>query len=211
MEDQLYKNAGRALIIGSVLMVLTMILHPVGGDIHHLIRISQVIIISHSLAIASIPINFYGFWGLTTKLGKTDIFSLLAFIIMGMSLLGAMLAASINGLALPFFVDHYGEANADTINAIHPVLEYSFALNKAMTIIYIVGSCLSVSLWSMAIIKQKSLPVWIGYLGLSLGVIAVILLLSGFVFNDLHGLRIFVVGNVVWTILTAYSLIKAPN
>jgi len=208
MENRFFKNSGLALIIGSIMMLMTMILHPVGGDIDHLIRISRIIIISHSLAIASIPISLYGFWGLTVKLGQKDIFSLIAFIVICMSLFAAMIAATVNGLAIPFFVDHFEGATSHTIEAIHPTLEYSFALNKATTMIYIVGNCFSVLLWSIVIVKQKSLPAWTGYLGLLLGLGAVLLLLSGFVFNDLHGLRIFVVGNVIWMILVAYTLIR---
>lgn len=208
MENQFYRNAGLALIIGSIMMLATMILHPVGGNIDHIIKISQIIIVSHSLAIASIPISLFGFWGLTKKLGSTNIFSLTAFITIVMGFFAAMMSAAVNGLALPFFLEDYAESTPQTLVTIQRILDYNFAVNKATTMIYIAASCMSVLFWSIAIMRDTAFPKWIGYFGILLGSSAVILLVSGFVFNDLHGLRIFVFSTVTWVLVIGYLMRK---
>ncbi len=75
------RSSGTALLLGSLLMIITMGLHPAGGSIEHLIRISPVIIITHSLAIVSIPFMLFGFWGLTKMLYGQPLLSTFAFII----------------------------------------------------------------------------------------------------------------------------------
>ena len=208
MENQFYRSAGLALIIGSFLIIVTMVFHPVGGDINHLIKISTAIIVTHGIAIASVPISLFGYWGLTKSLGSTNIFSLTAFITIALGLFAAALAATLNGLALPFFVGQFQEADADTINSIDLILHYGFALNQGTTLIYIVGNCVAVLLWSIAIVRATVFPKWVGIVGILIGSLAVILLFSGFVFSDLHGLRIFVFGSVTWVLIIAIMLIR---
>ncbi|WP_298546478.1 hypothetical protein [uncultured Aquimarina sp.] len=211
MQNQLEKNAGLALIIGSILVIITMVFHPVGGNFEHLLKISKMAIISHSLAIISIPILTFGFWGLTVRLGKNSSLSLLGFIIIVFGLLAGMMAAAINGLTLPFFIKRYQDQSSEIIAKINYVIHYGFALNKAMDYIFITSCCLAILLWSITSIKKSILPKWIAYLGLILGITAVILLLSNVAFTNLYSFRIFIAGLVSWIILVGYVLIKTKN
>ena len=65
---------GAALIVGAVGMVVTMIFHPTGHDLlsqaEQIARRNELItVITHSLALASIPILIFGFSGLSRRLG----------------------------------------------------------------------------------------------------------------------------------------------
>ena len=57
------KNAGISLIVFTVLIFFTMVLHPAGGSFEHLLKITSLIVVTHAVAIASIPFAVIGFWG----------------------------------------------------------------------------------------------------------------------------------------------------
>ena len=183
MKNRFEKSAGFALILGSIMMIITMVLHPAGDREDY-----YLIIGTHSLAILSIPISLLGFWGLSKRLNSDNIFSMAAFIIMTVGLFAVMNAAAINGLAYPLFIKGYQKMSDEVVSAI---LHYSFALNQSMALIYIGAACLSILLWSVAIIKSSKFPKWIGYFGILIGTGSIVVLFSGYVLTDLHGFRIF--------------------
>lgn len=208
MNNQLIKYAGIALLLGSLLMVITMILHPAGGDFEHLLKIYRIIIVSHSLAIISIPVSLFGYWGLSQHLKAETALSTAAFMLICFGSFAVMCAAAVNGLALPFLIDRYREAGPELIDSLRPVLAYNYALNHAFDYIYIGSACAAVFVWSIAIVKTGEFPKWTGYWGILLGTAAVLLLLSGFVFVDLSGFRLFVIGVVSWTSVMGVLLLR---
>lgn len=204
------KAPGIALIISSILMIMTMILHPVGGDFQHLVKISLVARVSHSLAILSLPFAAYGFWGLTKRLGN-QFFSQVAFTIMIFGLIAAMLAAAVNGLILIDFVNSYADVSSEDIDSLEPIFVLIKSFNHTFDFIMIGGACLSTLFWSIAILKSKALPAFGGYLGLLLSLSALILLFIGFVLIDLFGFRMFIFGWVAWIIIIGYVMVRNTN
>lgn len=208
MKNQLEKNAGISLIIGSVLGVITMVIHPVGGNIDHLINISGVIIVSHTIALFSIPFLMFGFWGLSRRIGFDNSFSVLALVTASLSLAAVMMAAAINGIVVPFFVDNLKDASPEKIKTAEMILSFGFSLNQAFDYIFVGGICQAFLLWSIAIIKGKTFPNWIAFLGIALGLGFLIAMISGFVLSDLRGFRIFFFGIVAWMIAAGIMLQK---
>ena len=45
-----------AIILGAVAFVVTMALHPTGGDLDHILEIAPVVVGTHSLALASLAL-----------------------------------------------------------------------------------------------------------------------------------------------------------
>ena len=133
-------------MIGSFLMVVTMVLHPSGGNFEHLLKIYKVAIIAHSIAIFSIPFICFGFYGLSIALLSKSKISFLAFSMSCFGLLAAMIAAAINGLALPFYVLQHAQDVEPNLSTIKLILNYGSNLNKSMDYIFIVGSSLSMAL-----------------------------------------------------------------
>lgn len=205
------KSAGLSLMIGSFLMVVTMVLHPVGGDFEHLLRILTIGIIAHSIAILSIPFVAYGFWGVTRRLDEEPFFSRIAFSFMMFGLVAVMIAAALNGLILTGFIQKFEDASPEVIDSIRPIMSYNSTFNHAFDFIYIGAVCISTLFWSIATIRTKAFPVWIGYFGVALTLFAFVMIALGFVFVDLHGFRIFVFGSVAWTVLMGFSLLKDRN
>lgn len=208
MNNSFDKKAGISLIIFTILLVFTMVLHPAGGSVEHLINITTVIVVTHSIAILSLPFGWIGFWGLTRKIGTDHFGAVLAFAMISIGLIAAMFAAATNGLVLPVFLQHYKDVTPEALAAIKPIMQYSFAINHAFDYIYTAAFCLAMLCWSIAILQTKKLSKWIGWLGMVLSVTIAVIFISGAAVNNLQGLRLFVTGIVLWILLTGIALYK---
>lgn len=199
------KKSGISLIIFIVLLVFTMVMHPAGGSVEHIIRISRLIIITHTIAIVSIPFGWIGFQGLTRRIGTDQFGSVLALALMSLGMIAVLLAAATNGLVLPLFLQDYKDAGTANISAI---LDYSLAVNHAFDFIYTGAFCLAIGCWSINILLNRDLPAWIGWLGVATVIGAAIAFTSGLAVNSLNGFRIFVAALVVWMLAAAIMLLK---
>jgi len=208
MNMSIEKSGGIALLTGSVLMLATMVFHPAGGNLHQLLRTASVIVISHSLALMAIPFLAVGFWGLTKRMGVNQFLPLIAFAMVLMGLLAGMIAAIINGLALPIYIHSYREATAEVIPTLKPILKNNIALNQAFDFVFLGAVSLSIMFWSIAILTLKKLPIWMGYFGFVLSLTSIGMFVFGFLFVNLHGFRLFVFSNVVWISLIGVALIR---
>ena len=209
MNTNKQKAAGISLILGCFLMIVTMVLHPVGGDFEHLVRIRLIGIVSHAIAILSVPLVAYGFWGFSTHVG--GVLAKISFAYMLFGLIAVMLAAAVNGLILMDFVKSYEGAPEELIESLKPFFRLIRDFNHAFDFIFIGAVCISTTLWSIAILKISSFPTVIGWFGLAITAMALTFLLLGFVFVDLQGFRIFIFGWVAWVIWIGIALFRIPK
>jgi hypothetical protein len=210
MEKEFKTLAGISLIIGSVLMTVTMILHPSGGNIDHINKIKTIIMVSHSLAIASLPFITFGFWGLSLTLLTKSKLSMLAFIISCFGLFATMMAAATNGLTLPLFASAVVKNDFD-LSVASPIIHYGSRINMSMDYVMIAALMASIGIWSVLVIRNVSLPSWIGYYGLALLAAGIMAGINQYNFIALIGFRIFVFGVVSWIILMAIKVLMARN
>ncbi len=206
MDHSFYKSTGISLVSGALLIIVTMVLHPSGGNIQHIIKISETITIAHSLAICSLPIVLFGFYGLTMRILDRWKLSVLAFITISFGLIAVMFAALFNGLVLPYFLNQYADRLEENINVLKPITNFSFAINIPLDYIFIVACCMAILIYSIIIIIERKLPKWIGYLGIGITLFAIIGGLTGFVFTSLTGFRMFIFSIAFW-ILSSGSLL----
>jgi hypothetical protein len=208
MENQFKQTSGICLIIGSFLLIVTMVLHPSGGHIAHILKISNVIVVSHSLAIFSLPFVGFGFYGLSMALLTKNRLSILALMMIGQGLVAAMIAGTINGLTLPLFLSKYADSYETHLPILQPIIHYGFSINRPMDYILIGASILSIGIWSMLMILSTKFPRWLGYYGLVLILMGIVGLLVRFNFIDLWGFRTFIFGMVSWVILAGIWMIS---
>lgn len=206
MGSQEQKGAGISLIIGSLLMIATMVLHPVGGDFNQLLRIVTIGIVSHSIAILSVPFIAYGFFGLTVRLKTTSFLSYTGFSIMFFGLVAVLIAAAVNGLILTDFVKSYEGASDETIAQIKPIFVFIRSFNHAFDYIFMSAICLAMLFWSFAIIKTKALSAWTGYFGILVAGTGIVLFISGVELLHLSGFRVFIFANVAWILAVGFAL-----
>ena len=210
MENHFYKSTSISLILGALLIIITMVMHPSGGSIEHIINISKTITVAHSSAIFSLPIILFGFYGLTLKLLDKWKLSILAFIIISFGLVAAMFAALFNGLTLPLFLNQYSERLEENIEVLKPITNYSFAINIPLDYIFIIACCLAIMIYSIIILLENKFPKLVGYLGVLIVLFSIIGGLTGFIFTSLTGFRIFTFSIAVW-ILSSGALLYKSN
>jgi len=202
------RSPGASLLIGSVLVFLTMVLHPVGGNLDQLRKISNIIIVSHSLALLAVPFIIYGYWALTSCLSSQFEISKLAFVFACFGLLSILIAGTVNGLVLPIFIEcadfsqDPGEAFSDLI------FNYNFSINQAFDLLFIAGTCISIILWSIGILKSRFLPRWFPVAGILLSVVFIVLVLSGFNLENVKSLRLFMTPIVLWNVALGILLMR---
>jgi hypothetical protein len=208
MSRAFEKQAGIALIIFTILILFTMVMHPAGGDFQHLLAIIPMLLITHSIAILSLPFAGLGFWGLTKRIGFDNLYAVSAFAMSLVALIAALLAGSTNGLVLPLFVHQYKDAAPDVMDKLRPVLAYGHAINTAFDYIYTGAFCLAILFWSVAILMTRRFPRWIARLGILVAVAGVTVELCGVSPASLYGFHLFVATLVTWTIAVGISLAR---
>lgn len=209
MEKKFKRLSGICLLIGSVLAALTMIMHPMGGNIEQIVKIKNVLIFSHSTAILCIPFVAFGFWGLSVSLKTESRSSYLAFTIICFGLFAAMVAATLNGLVLPRFASAYLNSSID-YSYLKAIIKYGMFLNTSLSYIFIIAAALSVAIWSAIVIRTMRLTKWLGYYGLLIVALGLSAMILNFNFTSVIGFGIFVFGLVSWKII-AGVLLLIPN
>ena len=211
MQTHFKRKAGFALIVFTVLMIFTMVLHPTGGSVEYLLTIIRMIIITHAIAIFSLPFALAGFWGLTKTIGTDNFLSVLAFSFISLGLVAVMIAAAANGLVMPLFIQTYKNTSVETIASIKPVLRYSLAMNHAFDYIHTGAFCLAIMCWSISILYTKKLPAWIGWFGIITSIAAVVIFVTGFGMSGLQAFRLFVSCIVLWILVAGIVLSQKPG
>ncbi|MEQ8711724.1 MAG: hypothetical protein RIC80_01840 [Cyclobacteriaceae bacterium] len=206
MNSKDERNTGLSLMISSVLIVTTMVLHPVGGDFDHLLQIATIGMIAHSIGILSIPFAAYGYWGIMNRLDEVSFLSRIAFSFMLFGLVAVMIAATLNGLVITQLAQSYAGASEETIASLKPIFRYSHAFNLANDYIYMTAVAISTLCWSIAMLMTKKFAAWLAYLGIGLVLVAVSSVFLGYIFTTVTGFSIFIFGSAVWTIGMGWSL-----
>lgn len=198
--------AGLSLMLGSILLILTMVLHPSGGSVEHILKVKKIIIISHSIALISLPFICFGSCGLSTLLSTTSRLSYFAFISICFGLVAAMIAGTINGITLPMFLSENVSTDSSDSQMLKYVCSYGNFINKPMDYIMIASFSLAIFIWSILIVITRRLPRSIGYLGIALVVFGLLLLFNSFNFISLQGFSIFIFGISGWIIIAGFNL-----
>lgn len=201
------RNTGQMLLAGSLGLLVTMLFHPPGGNIEYLIKTSTVIVASHSIALLSIPLFVTGFWGLSQLWKHNTNIAILSFFIMLTAQLAGMIAAAINGLALPIFIANLKSPDPNN-EVLKLMVRNMLALNHSFDLVFLAGACVSILLWSILIVRLKSLSRGVGYFGILMSVITLGVMSVQTIEINLHTFRIFMSAYMIWTVWVAILLYK---
>lgn len=197
------RKGGWLLICGSLMCVVTMGLHPIGGDARYLSKMAPVFMATHYLAIIALQILIAGFVNVKRLLRSDTAF---VFTITGFS--AAIIAGAIDGIALPLFASKFPAPDAEQERMVYVVIKYCLTLNKAFDYVMIGSLCVAIAMWSAAILKQKLKAVWVAYAGLLLSFLIVVSFMAGFVFTSLSGFRVLSAGLIIWLILLGTAMVR---
>lgn len=197
------RKGGWLLICGSLMCVVTMGLHPAGGDARYLSKMASLFMATHYLAIVALQILIAGFIQVR-KLLRAD--AALVFTTTGLS--AAIIAGTINGIVLPLFASKFSAPDAEHEPIVYVLIKYCLTLNKAFDFVMIGSMCIATALWSVAMLKQKILDVWVAYIGLLLSFLIIVHFAAGFVFTSLTGFRLLSAGLIVWLLLLGIAMLR---
>lgn len=209
MQDN--RLGGIALIIGAGCGVITMILHPVSGG-HALSpaqfeKLATLIESVHVLAIAGIPFLFLGALALTRHLDSPGRIALAALVCYTLSLVAVMIAPAISGL-VGTNVLRRTLIQSSQSEQWRLLLDYNHLINQAFSQIYVAASGAAIGLWSLVIVRSRSLSRGVGYGGLVLSV-AIMVALSAGLRLDAHGFGLIIFAEAIWLIVTGILLMQA--
>ncbi len=204
------RASGFALLFGSVGFLLTMALHPTSGSLEGLVRQGPVRVASHALALAMIPVLFFGFLGVTQRLQAAVVLAPAALVTYGFGSVAAMCAAVLNGLAAPAFASRLA-SEASLHDTARVVLAYSFQLNTAFAKVFMVAVSAALLMWALAVLRTRALPAWVGGLGGMLGSVGLIAVVGGYLGTGVHEFGLFVLGFAMWTISLGVLLLLSST
>jgi hypothetical protein len=151
-------------------MIITMISHP-GGKISpaEVDHVARMLIVVHSLALASIPIIFLGVWGMTRRIGGADRLAWAGLVLYALASIAVMNAAVFDGLIAPVLMRKIVAATPETRDVWQTQMNFNFQMNQAFARVYAVGSSLAVLLWSVSILRYRTMGLGVGIYGVVLG------------------------------------------
>jgi hypothetical protein len=220
--------SGIAMIAGQLGLILTLSLHPSGKItpaqvdqmVHKLIAV-------HSIALAGLPLMILGALGLSHMLSSFDRnrLSVVAFVIYSFAIAASLSGIVIDGLVMPHLLPHLAEATQASAAASsggqpavsasgevwRALFKYNGYLDMAFVQLSLVATGIAVITWSIAMLLGRTFPRATGIYGLSLGIIALIALLSGALGAE-HALMIIVFGQATWFLIVGGLLvIRSPD
>jgi hypothetical protein len=194
--------------------MITMSLHPVAGA-HPITpaqfeKIAMLMVGVHVLAIAGVPFSFVGALALTRRLDSPGRMALVGLVIYSLGLVAVMIAPAMSGLVGTEVIRHMIARGAGS-EQWRTLMEYNFLINQAFAKIFVVASCSAVALWSLTIVKSRTLPIAIGIYGLLLGPVIVIAVISGGLSLDVHGFGLVIFGQAIWFIVVGVLLLRSKE
>jgi hypothetical protein len=206
-------TSGLSLIASSLAYVLVMTFHPTAAGMHgdgggHAAHLAAVV---HALAIAATPVLFFGLLGVARRLGGSDL-STAALVMAGFGGVAVLSAATASGFIFPGVLSRV--APAAGADPTHALLLYTGLWNQAFAMIQVIAYCVSILLWSAAILRgggRIALPLPTALAGavIALGVLTA--LASDHVQLDVHGARLIILGQSAWFLWIGILLCRSAE
>jgi hypothetical protein len=206
------RKSGLALIVGSAAGIITMVLHPTGHDLSapgQLESAARMLFAVHSLALAGLPVLFLGAWGFSRRVENGERIATAALVTYSFALAAIMIAAVFDGLVAPVLARQMAAAFPPKIEIWRMLLYFDFRLNQAFAQLYVAASSIAIVLWSISIIRSRTLPRGVAIYGAILGPIILIALLSGHLPLGAHGFGVVWFCQAIWCITIGVLLCRS--
>jgi hypothetical protein len=152
--------SGLALIAGSGGMIITMSLHPTGHVAADQVEsMIHMLIAVHALALACVPVQFLGAWGLSRRVASPNHLAVTGLVLYTFALLAVINAAVADGLVMPSLLRQI-VASAGLPQAIdgwRMMSRYNFYVNQAYAQVFVAASSVAIVLWSASTWHSREL------------------------------------------------------
>jgi hypothetical protein len=199
------------LLIGTLLGMSVMVLHPTGADIVNSQNFAGHALLNrgvHGVAIASLPLLVLGFAGLCRRLGWPDL-ATAGLVVYAFAAVAVMIAAVASGFIATDLIERMFTADAATLPILRAQMVNTHAWNQAFAAVNVVAGSAAILLWSLAILKRGAMPRALAYAGIVIGILVPAAVISGHVRLEIHGFGAIVFLHGAWTIAVAAFLFRA--
>jgi len=208
------RASGLALIAGSCGFIITLSLHPTGHiPTAQLTSIIPMLIGVHALALACVPVLFLGAWGLSRRLSSPDRLTVIGLVLYTFALLAIADAAVADGLVTPGVLRQVVQSAAapGMPDPWRMIARYNFFVNQAYAQVYVASSAVAIALWSVAILRQRTIARVLGMYGCILAVATLAALFSGHLRLDTHGMGVVALAQSLWFVIAGSMLWRAQS
>jgi len=201
--------SGGALITGSAGFIITMAMHPTGRDLFvpgRAAAMAQMAAVVHGLALACLPLMFFGALGLIRRLRNPRGLPLLGLVAYGFTLVAVMIAAVMSGFIAADLGRRIAESVAPAPETLTTLFQFAGQMNQAFARVYVAGAAVAILAWSIAMAREKIFARGAGIYGCILAPITLLALFSGHLGLDVRGFGIVVLTQAIWFIAVGAKL-----
>lgn len=207
-----YRGAGQCLMIGILLPLLILGLHPTAHDLtaESGSRMATVNHLVHGIAIAAQPLVLLGLLGLSQYLG----WSLLtagAFVVYSLGVVGTLVAALMSGFVASDIIAELRRADPSALAGHESWLGYTHLLNQAFAKLSVIAAGIALVLWSIAILRSGKLSRLTAIVGCLVGALLGLGILLGQLPLNVRGILLATALQAVWLAMVAFQLQRVPN
>ncbi|MEX2182624.1 MAG: hypothetical protein WD771_11330 [Gemmatimonadaceae bacterium] len=203
------RSAPIALVVGSLAGLVTMVLHPTGGDVVDVATAggaNALVTAVHALALLGQPLLLTGMLALTVQLRARRDLAIGAFVFFAFASVAVLIAGAASGFVSPAAVRGLGDADDLTRAGMMNAMHYTGLLNQAFAKIYVLFTGIALVLWAAAMLLGRELSRALAVYGAILGVVLLAGVLTGQLRLDIHGFGAVVLGQGIWMVWTARRL-----
>ena len=205
------KRAGQALILGILLPLVILGMHPTAHDLtadasNHMTAINHFV---HGVALASQPVILFGLLGLSAYLGWSDL-ATGAFILYALSVVSMATAALMSGFVTSDLVAATRDPTSPVASQSFALLAYSHYINQAFAKLAIVAAGVAIIMWSVEGRRSRRFPATTLLAGAVAGAILCVGVLWGRLVLDVRGIIFATALQALWMVLVAARLLREP-
>lgn len=205
------RKSGIALIAGSVGILVTMAVHPVGARtmtpelVEHLALTSAL---AHSLAMLSVAALVLGAFGLTQRLHAPDRAAFSGLVFFCFAAIAIFIAAAVSGFIEPRIMRHMTRDAAAAGPQWLIVIDAIFQINQAFARIYTVAAAIAMGLWSCAALRNGGMSGKMAFYGIAMAVVLIAVMCSGYLPLNVHGMGAVVLAQAIWFVGVGWGLCR---
>lgn len=205
------RRAGQVLLIGILLPLLILGLHPTAHDLtaDSGTRVTAINHFVHGIAIAAQPLVLLGLIGLTQYLEWSPV-ATGALVVYGFAVVGNLVAALMSGFVASDVIAQLRVGDPVSAGPNQALLHYTASVNQAFAKVAVLAAGVAILLWSLEIARTRLLSRLSAAVGVAVGLLLLFGILLGQPHLDVRGIILATAMQAIWMVLIAVQLQRVP-
>jgi hypothetical protein len=204
-----HRSASTAIVAGLAAGAVTMFLHPTGQDVTRNATAgggNALVTGLHALAIVAQPLIMCGMLALAARLGFGRALPVGALVFFALNSVLVVIEATASGFLAPMVVRGMETADAARTAQMLADLRFTGQLNRSIASVQVLLASIAILLYGLACLRDRSVSRAVGIVGVVVGIVLLLLPLSGHLSLGIHGYALVVAIQGVWFVLVAIEL-----